>query len=405
MRARAWAAALCWPSLLAAAPQTAPQPTQPGRQASTQGGTVTVVGPARPGPVDKDERGLWMQADEAERRLKQSNFIITDPALNAYVRRVLCREVGEAECREARIYITRTPYFNASMMPNGAMQVWSGLFLRVRDEAQLAAVLGHEFVHYRQRHTLTRFRDIKGKTNAMAWMAVIPVGGLVGAGLGAAQLGMIGSVFAFSRDQERAADAGSVTMLARAGYDPMAASHIWQQVRSEQEATAAARKRKVRGEGGLFATHPATLERMADLRAQGQALAGPTATDLGAERYRAALRPFWAELIDDQVKLNDFGGTELLLAQLAGDRWTGDLLYARAELYRARGKPGDFDTAAKLYADAIAAAGAPPEAQRGLGLSCLRLGRTDEGRAALRKYLELKPGAGDRAIMTMLAGA
>lgn len=398
MRALLLAAALLSPALLAATPQAAPQQVPPG-------GTVVVVAPDRGRPTDKDERGLWMQADEAERRLRASNFVIRDPALNAYVRGVLCREVGEQGCANARIYITRTPYFNASMMPNGAMQVWSGLFLRVRDEAQLAAVLGHEFVHYRQRHTLQQFRDIKGKTNAMAWLSVLPVGGLIGAGIGVAQLGMIGSVFGFSREMERQADAGSVTMLAKAGYDPMAASRIWEQVRAEQAATAVARKRKVRGEGGLFATHPATPERIADLRVQAAALAATSAADLGADRYRAALAPFWADFIDDQVKLNDFGGTELLLGQLAGDRWTGDLLYARAELFRARGGDADLATAAKLYADALAAGGAPAEAERGLGMSCLRLGRTDEGRAALRRYLALKPSASDGAMMKAMAGA
>jgi predicted Zn-dependent protease len=104
-----------------------------------------------------------MQADEAERRLKASNFLITDPALNAYVRGVLCREVAERACGEARIYLTRTPYFNASMMPNGVMQIWSGLLLRVRDEAQLAAVLGHEFVHYRERHGLKQFAKSRAR--------------------------------------------------------------------------------------------------------------------------------------------------------------------------------------------------------------------------------------------------
>ena len=226
-------AALGWPSILAAAPQAGVLPPAPRQQEST----VVVVGPVLPdAPTDKDERGLWMQADEAERRLKASNFVIADPALNAYVRGVLCREVGERRCVGARIYITRTPYFNASMMPNGAMQVWSGLFLRVRDEAQLAAVLGHEFVHYQDRHSVKQFREIKGKTNAIAWMSILPVGGLVGGAIGLAQLGMIGSVYGFSRDQERAADAGSVTMLAAAGYDPMAAARIWQQVRAEQDA-------------------------------------------------------------------------------------------------------------------------------------------------------------------------
>jgi hypothetical protein len=397
MRALLAGAALCWPA--AAALQTAQTPPP------VQGGTVVVTAPRPDGPVDNEERGLWMQADEAERRLKASNFLITDPALNAYVRGVLCREVGERACGEARIYLTRTPYFNASMMPNGVMQIWSGLLLRVRDEAQLAAVLGHEFVHYRERHGLKQFREIKGKTNAIAFLSVLPFGGLVGAGLGVAQLGMIGSIFGFSRDQEREADEGSVRMLAESGYDPLAASRIWDQVRLEQEATAAARNTKARGNGGVFATHPAPADRMAVLRALGSALARPTATDLGAARYRAALAPFWTDFIDDQVKLNDFGGTELLLSQLAGEHWTGDLLYARAENHRARGAEGDVAAAAKFYADAIAAGGAPPEARRGLGLCLLRLGKAEEGRAALRDYLAAKPDAKDKAMMTMMAGA
>ena len=381
---------LCWPLLVAAAPQVAPAPP-PGRD-------VVVTAPA--GPIDKDERGLWMQADEAERRLKASNFVIRDAALNEYVRSVLCRTVGEKECAATRIYVTRTPYFNASMMPNGTMQIWSGLFLRVRNEAQLAAVLAHEFAHYRERHSLRLFRNVKAKTNAVAFLSILPVGGLAAGAIGAAQLGMIGSVFGFSREMERDADAASVSAMTAAGYDPKAAPGIWRQINAEAEATAAARKRRKRSEGGLFATHPPSAERIAAL----DGLAAGRAGDLGADRYRAALAPFWAAFIDDQVKLNDFGATELLLAQLAGDRWTPDLLYARAELYRARGAAGDHEGAIGFYEGALAAGAAPAEAHRGLGLCLLRVGRADRGRASIGRYLEVKPGASDRAIMTMLMG-
>ncbi|MEA3061384.1 MAG: hypothetical protein QOJ94_1165, partial [Sphingomonadales bacterium] len=40
-------------------------------------------------PLDKDEKGLWMEADEAERTLKASNFVVHDEALNAYIKSVL----------------------------------------------------------------------------------------------------------------------------------------------------------------------------------------------------------------------------------------------------------------------------------------------------------------------------
>lgn len=344
-------------------------------------------------PVDKDERGLWMQAEEYERQLKTSNFVIRDPALNGYVRDVFCRAVGQVECAPVRIYVMRTPYFNASMAINGTMQIWSGLFLRARDEAQLAAVLSHEYVHYANLHGLKSFRDIKGKTSAMAWLGFVPFGFI-------ASLGVAGSIFSFNRDMEREADTASVAMIARAGYDPSAASAIWQQLRAEMDATAAARGKKSRKDKdrGMFQTHPPTAERMTELAAlAARQPKGDARLERG--RYRAALGEWWARFVDDQVKLNDFGGTELLLAALATEGWTGELLFAKGELYRARGRPEDLSAAATAFRDALRAGGAPAEAHRGLGLVLLRSGAKAEGAAALRDYVRAKPDASDKAMI------
>ena len=355
-------------------------------------------------PQDADERGVWMQVDEVERQFKTSNFVIRDPALNSYVRRVFCKTVGEAECKDVRIYIVRTAYFNASMAPNGMMQVWSGLFLRTRNEAQLAAILGHEYTHYRNRHSVRSFRDIKAKTNAAAWLSIIPIGGWIGAGIGLASLGMVGTIFANSREMEREADSGSLPMLAKAGYDPAAASKVWAQILAEDAATEAERKRKKSREGGMFATHPTSVQRQAELDKQAKLLASPAAMALNAGEYRAALAPWWADFVDDQIKLNDFGATELLLGQLADGNWTGELLYARGELYRSRGKPDDFKSAASYYRDAVTKGGAPVEAWRGLGVALLRSGDTPGGQAAIKTYLDKKPDAKDKSMMAMMAG-
>ncbi len=44
------------------------------------------------------------------------------------------------------------------------------------------------------------------------------------------------------------------------------------------------------------------------------------------------------------------------------------------------------------------------EAYRGLGYALLRLDQEEPGQAALRRYLELRPEAEDRAMAAMLAG-
>ena len=81
-----------------------------------------------------------------------------DLKLHAYVEDIACR-LGASHCPDIRVHIVRTPWFNASMAPNGMMQVWSGLLLRADNEAQLAAVLGHEIGHYISRHSVERLRD------------------------------------------------------------------------------------------------------------------------------------------------------------------------------------------------------------------------------------------------------
>ena len=355
-------------------------------------------------PQGELEKGLWYEMDEQERLLKQSKFLVTDPALNQYVKGVLCRTVGTERCQAARLYIVRTPFFNASMAPNGTMMVYTGLLLRMRDEAQLAAVLGHEFTHFDNQHTLKLFKDIRAKTDAMSWLSFIPIPyvGML------SQIALISGIYAFSRDMEREADAGSLTELARAGYDPREASAIWEQLGAEADATAKVRGHKSRKDknGGMFATHPKTTERMATLRqkAEALALARPGATR--AAEFRSALADWWPRLIDDQLKLQDFGGTEYLLATLAGNDpagWTSDLLYARGELYRSRGQAGDFEAAIGLYRQAIAKGGALPETWRGLGLAQIRLGQAAEGKAALREYLAKRPDASDALILASMA--
>lgn len=56
---------------------------------ATQGALAQSVPATAAAPEDAVERGLIMQMDEAEKRLKTSQFVIRDAALNAYLREVL----------------------------------------------------------------------------------------------------------------------------------------------------------------------------------------------------------------------------------------------------------------------------------------------------------------------------
>src|SRR5439155_11434418 len=128
-----------------------------------------------------------------------------------------------------------------------------------------------------------------------------------------AELGTILSLFKYSRDMEAEADAMGIKNMAAVGYDPMEMSTIWQQMIGEEEASARYRN-KHRHKGGIFDTHPATADRMADMRADAIELKVPGKVyDNGRERYLATIGPIRPMLLDDQVKLNDPGASEYLI--------------------------------------------------------------------------------------------
>jgi predicted Zn-dependent protease len=98
-------------------------------------------------PVDQDERGLWQQMEKLESDMRASNLLLRENELNSYVNDLACK-ISADYCSDMRVYVLRTPYFNAAMAPNGMMMIWSGLLLRCRNEAQLASVIGHEMGHF-----------------------------------------------------------------------------------------------------------------------------------------------------------------------------------------------------------------------------------------------------------------
>jgi len=157
-----------------------------------------------------------MAMDRAEEKLKTSGDLARDEALNAYLRKIMC-DLAPDHCGDMRVYLVRIPYLNATMAPNGAMQVWTGLLLRVRNEAPLATILGYEIGHYLRRHGLQRMRDVIDKTGALVFVqlatlvAGVPLAGDLIQTLTAAR------IQAFGRDQEREADGYGIALMSRAG--------------------------------------------------------------------------------------------------------------------------------------------------------------------------------------------
>lgn len=362
------------------------------RAAPQQAPTAPVAATSQPAAGDEAE--LWYAMERAETELKRSPLLVRDPALNAYVRDVACKVAGD-QCPNIRVYIVDVPQFNASMAPNGMLVIWTGALLRMRNEAELAFVLGHETGHFSARHSLQQWRKMKTSSAWLSAFQMVAYG--AGAG-GVAQLGTLAgtaALFKYSRDMEREADHIGFASVVAHGWAPQAGADMWARMWREEQT------RKYDRPLQIFSTHPASLERLNDIKIAVAAIPTPP-TDLGSERYRAAVHPLLKKLLDEELAQRRYAGSILVIGELLEDAPPEDkglFTFYLGEAYRRRGLNDDKAKATDYYVQAVALPGAPPAAWREVGFARRSAGDTAGAREALQRYLRETPEAEDAAFV------
>lgn len=343
---------------------------------------------------------MWMVMDKEEAAIKTSPNVVRDEKLNAYVSGVICKLAGEY-CPSIRVYIIDTPDWNASAAPNGMVQVNTGLLLQVRNEAQLAFVLGHEITHYVHRHSLEKTRKVVNTAGFMKVFGLAMAG--VGAGVGADPRGAMSlgnllglySITAFSRDQERDADDGGFKRATALAYSPREASEIWANMVVENKADPNFSRT------AFFASHPGEEERAATNAKLAAAIVS-TRTDwvTNEDAFHAATAPFISHWIEEELALAQPDRSIAVFRRLAADMPTHGLYqYGLGESYRKRNQANDAAAAENAYRGALACPDAPPQAWRGLGLVAMKAGRNADAKEAFTQYRAKLPDAGDKAMI------
>lgn len=341
---------------------------------------------ARPA-ADTDEGGLWGLMDREELRLKRSPLTIQDKPLKDYLTELVCR-LSEGHCPDIRVHAVRVPHFNAMMAPNGMMLVWSGLLLRVENEAQLVAIVGHELGHYLERHQVEQLRAAKDRAVLSTMVGMIGgVGGFLG------QMGLMANMFAFSREHEARADRMGMRLMRHAGYDGREAAAVWDNLLAELRVTGG---KEAGRRGDLFETHPATAGRRDELLQ----LAGDAGGDLGLERYRKVIAPLRFGWLQDEVKRGQYEESLILFGRMLGkDPQDAEVLYARGEVFRLRDEGGDVEKALVDLAAASRLPKPPAEAFRSLGLVHKQRNDKPAAARAFEAYLAQAPQAPDAALV------
>lgn len=275
-----------------------------------------------------------------------------DPDLQTYVQ-TLGRQLAAAGHRPGLEYefnVVNDSALNAYALPGGKISVTRGLLSRMTNEAQLAAVLGHEVGHVTARHSaagMTR-QKVAGLLTQVGAVA-LEIGGVQGAEL-ILQGGMIATELVlqrYSRDQERQADRLGMQYLVSRGYHPAGMVQT-------MEILDANHQRDPNAVEALFQSHPLTSERIATARqlvaAQEPGLQRPE--NLREETFRRATArlmatvPAYATMDRGVAALaeGDFTGAVALLREATGMAPDQALIWA----FRAAAEVKAGDAAAGL---------------------------------------------------------
>ena len=356
-------------------------------------GAVSPLKPGEKPAPDSTEAELWYGMDQAEKQIRDSPLRVTDPELNRYVQEVLCKVTADY-CKDLRLYIIDVPVFNASMAPNGVVLVFSGALLRMQDEAELALVLGHEFAHYRQRHSLQSWDKAKDTTAFLATFGVLTWVGGAGLAGGIAQMAGLANMMQFSRDKEREADTIGFDIVSKLGYDPQAGIRVWTRMQNEEKANVRAKHSPV------FASHPKTAERLEDMTLAAAGYRGDFKTN--QLQFDAATEPYLQKWLEAELSRRMYDTSIQVIRDLrvgARPELEGIYDFYQGEALRRRNKADDRAQAEALYVRAVGNANAPAEAWREYGFALERNGQHADALRNLRIYLPKKPGADDRLFI------
>ena len=224
---------------------------------------------------DTEERQI---GEQVSTQLIARFGIFQDAAVTKYVSLVgnVLAQVSAKPNLQWEFIILDTEGVNAFAAPGGFIFVTKGLLGLMKNEAELAGVLGHEIIHVTARHSINAMK----KSNAVSFTAdeVSAQGGMGQALITRFAERAYSDILnnEFSRDDEKDSDENGVQLANKVGYAPAGLSSALTKVME--------RNKDQKEKNGIFASHPAIKERITnvDKLIVAKKLA---ATALAAERY------------------------------------------------------------------------------------------------------------------------
>jgi|SRR5579862_1844220 len=205
-------------------------------------------------------------------RLRERYGVVQDKAVHKYVTLVGMTLASQSSRPKLpwTFIVLDTDGINAFAAPGGFIHITRGALSILKNEAELADILGHEISHVTQKHAINAIEKSNGEG-----MATDAIGSAVLKQFADATYSMI-IEGKYTRDQEIDADKRGVALANAAGYSPTGLGDFLTRLD--------ARNKNQPDRNGLFASHPDTQARLDGLTKEikSQKL---TATAVVAARY------------------------------------------------------------------------------------------------------------------------
>jgi predicted Zn-dependent protease len=231
-------------------------------------------------PPDLPDREISAAAENEVRAALATRWrFVTSSLAQAYVDRI-ARQVAdriEGAPRHVRAVFIDAQEHRTLALPSGTLLISTGLLASLRDEAELAFILGHEIAHAASGEVAVRLVRLgfnatareRGDSDGLCWSD---------AAVDVVRLG-------YGRRRERDADARALEAMLALDYEPQSALHYLQRT-----ADAAEQRDPVVAE--LAVAHPPAADRMRRLeRSLYGRVGGSEARRVNREVFRRAMEP------------------------------------------------------------------------------------------------------------------
>lgn len=203
--------------------------------------------------TDEEEQKLGAAVSE---NIRKRYGVVQDPAIHKYVTLVgaVLAVASERPNLPWKFIVLDTDGVNALAAPGGYVHITRGALSLMKNEAELAGVLGHEIIHITEKHTMKAIQ--KGKMIQMGTSETLSNSpALFNKFVDKATEGVMAG---FGRGEELESDDEGIVLANKVGYDPKGLITFLTTIKERNSGSDQKQ--------GLFASHPEMDERLTKLQ-------------------------------------------------------------------------------------------------------------------------------------------